>query len=216
MVVTVGGSEYVTIGSTAAAFVDEVVSASPLTGIVPVFGCAVVLCATRSGSGPLGALPKDRMPPSLAESVLQVPLTLTVPIEPVEPTRVTELMFDGDEGPLNVLSVSVSKLLDVMMHCTDTAGVAVDMGRAPLDAAQPPAVSALFSCAAVSAETFRVSEDLRSVPLHFACVPKHPPPLVPPAQAQPFALPYWGVVVSVLDRRLESACCDCGETTGVF
>lgn len=53
----------------------------------------------RSGSGLVGAFPYlNCMFPSVG--LLVVSSFLSWPPEPVEPTRVTELKFDGDDGPL--------------------------------------------------------------------------------------------------------------------
>lgn len=96
VVVTVGGSEYVIIVSLAGASTDGL-------------GLGI-----RSGNGPEGMVPYlNSFESSDGEAGL---LSRSCPPEPVEPTRVTELKLDGDEGPLRVLSVKVSRLLDVAIE----------------------------------------------------------------------------------------------------
>lgn len=74
----------------------------------------------RSGSGPFGAIPYlNSFDSSVVFSVSDiddmVASTLSGPPDPVEPTSVTALRFDGEDGPLIVLSVNVSRLFDVAM-----------------------------------------------------------------------------------------------------
>lgn len=93
VVVTVGGSEYVIIVS----FIEGSEDGFDL--------------GTLSGSGPAGILPYLN---SFVSSDGDGGLTSrSCPPEPVEPTSVTELKLDGDDGPLSVLSVKVSRLFDV-------------------------------------------------------------------------------------------------------
>lgn len=109
---TVGGSDGVII------FFDESDSLPAVT-----FG------RIRSGSGAVGAVPNLYCFDSLVADVMVVVVVVVINVvdadsvviesvrsklpDPVEPTSVTELKFDGDDGPLIVLSVNVSKLLDV-------------------------------------------------------------------------------------------------------
>lgn len=81
---------------------------------------AITFDERRSGSGPLGAMPylnsfdsSDIV--SVSDTDDMVASTLSGPPDPVEPTSVTALKFDGDDGPLKVLSVNVSRLFDVAM-----------------------------------------------------------------------------------------------------
>lgn len=79
----------------------------------------------RSGSGAVGAVPYLYCFVSFVVEIVVVVIKTvdddSVVIEsvrsklpePVEPTKVTELKFEGDDGPLSVLSVNVSRLLDV-------------------------------------------------------------------------------------------------------
>lgn len=75
----------------------------------------------RSGNGPFGAVPylnsfeSSVVVLSVSDTDDMVASTLSGPPEPVEPTSVTALKFDGDDGPLIVLSVNVSRLFDVAM-----------------------------------------------------------------------------------------------------
>lgn len=85
----------------------------------------------RSGNGAVGAVPNLYcFDVSLVADIVVVAVVVievvddcSVVVEsarsklpdPVEPTKVTELRFDGDDGPLRVLSVNVSKLFDVAM-----------------------------------------------------------------------------------------------------
>lgn len=79
---------------------------------------------TLSGSGAVGAVPNldslvvDMVAVAVVvvddNSVVMESVRSKLP-DPVEPTKVTELKFDGDDGPLRVLSVNVSKLLEVAM-----------------------------------------------------------------------------------------------------
>lgn len=91
---------------------------------------AVALGRIRSGNGAVGAVPNLYCLDSLVADMVVVAVVVVEVVDdnsvvidsvlsklpdPVEPTRVTELRFDGDDGPLRVLSVNVSKLLDVAM-----------------------------------------------------------------------------------------------------
>lgn len=72
----------------------------------------------RSGNGPFGAVPylnsfESSVVLSFGGDEDMDASTLSGPPDPVEPTSVTALKFDGDDGPLIVLSVSVSRLFDV-------------------------------------------------------------------------------------------------------
>lgn len=84
----------------------------------------------RSGSGAVGAVPYlNCFDSSVVELVVMVVVVVAVDDDdsivmesvrsklpdPVDPTNVTELKFDGDDGPLSVLSVNVSRLVDVAM-----------------------------------------------------------------------------------------------------
>lgn len=98
VVVTVGGNEYVIIVSFKGA------SGTDFCGV---FG-------TRSGKGPAGAVPYlNSFESAGGEDDFA---SRSWPPDPVDPTRVTELRLDGEEGPLSVLSVSVSKLFEVAIE----------------------------------------------------------------------------------------------------
>ena len=64
---------------------------------------AIELNGIRSGNGDVGAC--EYLNKCCFSSVGDVvPSILSCPPEPVEPTSVWELRFDGDDGPLNVFS----------------------------------------------------------------------------------------------------------------
>lgn len=79
----------------------------------------------RSGNGLVGARPNlnSREPSWVGVKSLSRSQWLPEP-EPVEPTKVTELRLDGDDGPLSKLivfdsPVNVSTLLDVVIIVVD-------------------------------------------------------------------------------------------------